>query len=104
METESEGIGKILRDAFDAALKERNTASDAFDEILHKIPSGMPHPDGVQRIKSGSAAVSAARDKMIAAMIRLREYENRRIVPEDLKKSAQSESGAAGPKARFGTP
>jgi hypothetical protein len=51
METESERIGKILRDAFDAALKERNTASDAFDENLREIPSGLPHPDGVQRIK-----------------------------------------------------
>src|SRR5437764_14493150 len=103
MEKEPDRIANILRDAFDAALRERNTASENFDEVLHDIPSRLPHPDGVQRIKNASSALSAARDKMIAAMMRLREFENRGIVPEDIKKPAQSESGADGAKTRVGT-
>jgi hypothetical protein len=96
METERERIGKILRDAFDAALVARNTASQDFDEILRNIPSALPHPDGVQRIKNASHALSAARETMIVAMIRLREFENRGIVPDDLiKKPAQKEDSPA---------
>jgi len=104
METEHERIGKVLRDDFDAALKERDTASEAFDKVIHEIPSGLPHPDGIQRIKNTSHALSAAREKMIAAMIRLREFENRGIVPEDLKKKpAQKDSGSVGPQSRSGS-
>src|SRR6266853_982912 len=102
METEPERIRKILRDAFDAALLERDTASEAFDGVLRQIPSGLPKPDGVQQIKNASSALSVAREKMIVAMIRLREFENRGIVPEDLKrKPAQKQGG--GRQARSGS-
>jgi|SRR6266851_5631607 len=104
MEAEFERVDKILRDDFDAALLERDAASEVFDKVIHEIPSGLPHPDGAQRIKNASRALSAARDKMIAAMIRLREFQNRGIVPEDLqKKPAQKESGFIGPKAVSGS-
>jgi len=102
METEPEPVGKILRDAFDAALLERDNASTAFDEILRDTPSGLLHPDGPWRIKSASKALSVAREKMIAAMVRLRDYESLGIIPEDLKrKPAQKESAA--PQIRSGS-
>jgi hypothetical protein len=102
VETEPERIRKILRDAFDAALLERDTASEAFDGVLRQIPSGLPKPDGVQQIKNASSALSVAREKMSVAMIRLREFENRGIVPEDLKrKPAQKQGG--GRQARSGS-
>jgi len=101
MEAESERVDKILRDDFDAALLERDAASEAFDKVIHEI---LPHPDGAQRIKNASDALSAARDKMIAAMIRLRDFQNRGIIPEDLqKKPAQKESGFIRPKAMPGS-
>src|SRR6266404_7907433 len=71
METEPERIRKILRDAFDAALLERDTASEAFDKILRTISGRLPHPDDAWRIKSASSALSVAREKMSVAMIRL---------------------------------
>jgi hypothetical protein len=41
---------------------------------------------------------------MSVAMIRLREFENLGIIPEDLKrKPAQKESGSAEPRSRSGT-
>jgi hypothetical protein len=85
METEYKRIGKVLRDDFDAALKQQNTASKAFVETVRDIPSGLPHPDGVQRIENVSNALLAAHDQMIDAMIRLRDFENRGIIPGDLK-------------------
>jgi hypothetical protein len=85
METEHERIEKILRDDFNAALKQQKTASEAFVEIVNDIPSGLPHPDGVQRIKNVSDALTAAHDEMIEATISLRDFENRGIIPGDLK-------------------
>jgi hypothetical protein len=102
METEHERIRKILRDDFDAALKERDTASEAFDTVIHEIPSGFPHPDGAQRIKNTSHALSAAREKMSVAMIRLREFEKLGIIPEDLKRKTAQKEGVA-PQTRSGT-
>ncbi len=100
METEPERIRKILRDALDAALLERDTASEGFDEILRDISSG----DGASRIKSASSALSVARERMSAAMFRLREFEKLRIIPEDLKrKPAQKEAGSAEPLSQSGT-
>ena len=93
METEPERIRKILRDALDTALLERDTASEAFDAVLREIPSGLPKPGGVQQIKNASSALSVAREKMSVAMIRLREFENRGIVPEDLKKKPAQKQG-----------
>ena len=85
METEHQRIGKILRDDFDAALKRQNSASQAFVKTIRDTPSGLPHPDGVQRLKSVSDALAAAHDEMIEAMIRLRDFENSGIIPGDLK-------------------
>jgi hypothetical protein len=85
MESEHERIGKVLRDDFDAALKQQNIASEAFVEIIRDVPSGLPHPDGVQRLKNASDALAAAHDEMIEAMIRLRDFENRGFIPGDVK-------------------
>ena len=104
METEPERIRKILRDAFDATLLERDTASEAFDEILRAISRRFPHPDDAWRIKSASSALSVAREKMSLAMIRLREFENLGIIPGDLKtKPAQKEAGSAESRSLSGT-
>jgi len=102
METEPERVGKILRDAFDDALLERDNASTAFDEILRDTPSGLHHPDSPWRIKSASKALSVAREKMIAAMVRLSDYEILGIIPEDLKRKPAQKEGAA-PQPRSGT-
>jgi hypothetical protein len=89
METEQARIWKILGDDFDAALKKQKTASESFVEIVNDIPSGLPHPDGVQRIKNVSDALAATHDEMIEATIRLRDFENRGIIPGDLKGQPQ---------------
>jgi|SRR5579863_7970766 len=95
MEPEPERIRKILRDALDAALAERDTASEAFDEILRDLPSRIPQTDSASRIKSASSALSVAREKMNLAMVRLRDYEILGIIPEDLKRKPARKEGAA---------
>lgn len=62
-------------------------ASKEFDEIMRQFPSGLPHPDGVQRMKNISIKLSAARQELMTAHRRLHEYLDSGIVPEDLKRS-----------------
>jgi hypothetical protein len=63
-----------------------NTASEAFSAVMSEIPSGIPHPDGVQRIHDVSRDLSAARKEMIRAHSRLNDFLVRAIIPEDLKR------------------
>jgi hypothetical protein len=62
-------------------------ASREFEVVTEQIPSGLPHPDGVQRIKNASNKLSTARIELIKAHHRLNEHCDRGIVPEDLKRS-----------------
>jgi hypothetical protein len=94
MEIKPEQIRKILRDALDAALVERDTASEAFDEILRDVPSRLTQTDGASRIKSASSTLSVARERMNEAMIRLREFDRLGIIPEDLGAARQARAGS----------
>src|ERR1700758_1855560 len=76
----------LFQDLLGATARNRD-AMRHFDEVTGQFPSGLPHPDGVQRIKNASNAISAARKEMASAHNRLNDYLTRRIVPEDLKPS-----------------
>ena len=66
------------------AVKRADSASDAFMELTTRIPSGIPHSDGTQRIKNVSRQLSQARKEMMAAHDRLNGFLERGIVPDDL--------------------
>ena len=57
----------------------------AFAAISGDIPSGMPHPDGIQRIHNAAREMDAAREAMMTAHSRLNDFIERGIVLEDLK-------------------
>lgn len=63
-----------------------------FEAIMLQTPSGLPHPDGVQRIKNASNELSVARKEMARAYERLADYLDRAIVPEDLKATTKNVS------------
>jgi hypothetical protein len=69
------------------AVARAEAATDAFTAMASNIPSGIPHPDGVQRIRNASREMTAARNKMMEANARLNDYLERGIVPEDLKQN-----------------
>ena len=94
-----ERVEKILWDDFETAVKEKNLALGDFNSVIEYTPSGLPHPDGVQRIKDCSRRYSAARHHMIIALERLNNFRNSGIIPDDLsKKPRQSEAGNATPR------
>jgi hypothetical protein len=87
MERESnhERVRIILEQEFLEALQRRDFASSRFGEVNQDIPSGLPHPDGKQRIYRASREYSAALQELSRALRRLTDFREHGIVPEDLK-------------------
>ena len=67
------------------ANSELDEAVEAYNRILSDIPSGLPHPDGVQRIHSVSDRLSIAKKNVSQAHSRLSDFLSNGIIPEDLK-------------------
>jgi hypothetical protein len=78
-------IHEILREEFEAAKRRMNFASVKFNEVVRDIPSGLPHPDGTQRIHNVGRELADAREKLAAAIARLNDFVSREVVPEDLR-------------------
>jgi hypothetical protein len=66
----------LLQNVADATMR-AEAASEAFEKVVGDIPSGMPHPDGVQRIKNVSQQLSKARDEVLEAQRALDDYMSR---------------------------
>jgi len=82
MEDETrQALIKNLREGTERAT----TALRTYDAVMSDIPSGMPHPDGVQRIQNASRDLSQARAAMMKAHIQLNEFLGRGIGPSDLE-------------------
>ena len=62
-------------------------ANHKFNVGTGQFPSGLPHPEGVQRIKNASDELTLARKEMMTAHKRLNDFMDRGIVPEELKRS-----------------
>ena len=73
----------LIQELMEATAR-RNEASEAFESIMSQFPSGLPHPDGAQRIKNASHELSVARKKMLEAHQRLNRFMGPGVVPEDL--------------------
>jgi hypothetical protein len=84
--TDQQVRSTLLQDILELTAR-IDEASAEFDEVMRQIPSDLPHPDGVQRIKNISAKLSTARQELMNAHRRLDDHLDRRIVPEDLKQA-----------------
>ena len=81
--SEKEILRILIQEVIDATA-EKNEASDCFEVAMGQFPSGLPHPDGSQRIANSSQRLSNARKKVMTAHTRLSDFLDRGIVPEDL--------------------
>jgi hypothetical protein len=70
-----------------AATVQALEAEDKFKAIMKEIPSGLPSPDGAQRIKNALHEVTASRIEMTKAQKRVVAFIEHGTVPEDLKRS-----------------
>jgi hypothetical protein len=85
--TTEEDVRHILIQEVLEATARGNEATRQFEEIMGQFPSGLPYPDGVQRVKNASNALTVARKEMATARNRLSDYLGRGIVPDDLKRN-----------------
>ena len=79
--TEQQIRTALFQDVLEASAR-NSKATREFEEVIGQFPSGLPHPDGVQRIKNASNKLTIARKEMATAHDRLNDYLCRRIVPE----------------------
>ena len=86
--TENDILKKLVQDLVDAKRR-KNEASELFDNTTSRIPGGLPHPDGIQRIKNASTELSATKKQLMKAHNRLSDFLGRGIVPDDLKRKLQ---------------
>jgi hypothetical protein len=68
-----------------SATARNGEAMREFDEVMGQFPSGLPHPNGAQRIKNALNKLSVARKEMATAHNRINDYVSRGMVPDDLK-------------------
>ena len=85
METDYQRVRRILEEQFYEAVRRRDLTSAVFNEVSRDIPSGLPHPDGTQRIGNASRDFSHALKEVNRAVQRISDFQIRGIVPEDLK-------------------
>jgi hypothetical protein len=81
-------IRNILNRQLQGAEERFKAALGAINNVTNDIPSGLPHPDGSQRIHNIYLEASTARTAMAKAHNRLIDYLAKGIVPEDLKRVA----------------
>jgi hypothetical protein len=84
--TQEQIRARLFQALIDATARS-NAAVKMFDDVMITTPSGMPHPDGVQRIKNASREVALSRTELMIAHNRLNDFLSRGTVPEDLKES-----------------
>jgi len=82
---DSSGVQLTLLEEVRQATDRANTAAESFSSIIERIPSDVPHPDGVFRITQASRELSTARAEMMVAHRRLNDFISRGVIPEDLK-------------------
>ena len=63
----------LTRNLADATLR-ADAASETFQKVVAEIPSNIPHPDGMQRIKNASSQLKKAHDEMMDAHKSLDDY------------------------------
>jgi hypothetical protein len=85
MEPDQERINRILQEQLKEALEHRRLASIAFQDVT-RGPSGLPHPDGTQRVLNASRAYSEALRNVTRAIRRRSDYIVTGNTPDDLKK------------------
>ena len=68
-----------------ASTARASAASEKLTAIMADIPSGLPQPDGSQRIQNAAHALAAARNQLVRAHSRLDEFLAHGVVPSDFE-------------------
>jgi hypothetical protein len=86
----------MLRAEVDLASSSYTRAKEEFWRISADVPTGLPHPDGRQRIENASRSQTAAMIAYTRALRRFNEFLLNGTVPEDVQKRDQGKAGGSG--------
>ena len=89
--TDRRPIIEILRAEVERTHAEYDRVKQDFRLLSADIPSGLPHPDGMQRIQNASHAQSFAMDAYETALKRLNRFLISGTVPPDLEKDLEQD-------------
>jgi hypothetical protein len=62
---------KELKEQLKVARNAQKEAVKRFIEIVRDIPSGLAHPDGSDRIRNASRALTETHNRMVALLVKL---------------------------------
>ena len=84
--------GELIENILGAELKRakalyKQELAD-FTKVTREVPSAIPYPDNVTRIRRAAERHNHAIDAYIVALRRFNDYTIRGIIPDDLKPSA----------------
>ena len=79
-----EKVHDLLQQELKAATERAATASAAFLDVTSQVPSGLPHPDGTQRIRNIAHELAFARTELMRAHSRMDAFLVSGTAPEDL--------------------
>jgi hypothetical protein len=85
-----EKVHDLLQDELKAATERAASASAAFLDVTSQVPSGLPHPDGTQRIRNIAHELAFARTQLMRAHSRMDTFLVSGIAPDDLTSGGES--------------
>jgi len=84
MDSTRNTIVRILTDELEAAQSCHTAASKRFDRLVKEVPSGLPHPDGADRIHAAGREANVALQAHMHALKRYSDFLLYGIVPDDI--------------------
>ena len=79
-----EKVHDLLQEELKQAAERAASASAAFLDVTSQVPSGLPHPDGTQRIRNIAHELAFARTELMRAHSRMDTFLVSGIAPDDL--------------------
>ena len=77
-------MARILTEELAAAHSRHCAAAKRFHLLLKEVPSGLPHPDGAQRIHAAGKEAHESLEAYIGALKRFTDFTVHRVMPGDL--------------------
>ena len=84
-----EKVHDLLQQELKAATERAASASAAFLDVTSQVPSGLPHPDGTQRIRNMAHELAFARTELMRAHSRMDTFLVSGIAPDDLPNGSE---------------
>jgi hypothetical protein len=79
-----EKVHDLLQEELKNATERAANASASFLDVTSQVPSGLPHPDGTQRIRNMAHELAFARTELMRAHSRMDTFLVSGIAPDDL--------------------